>query len=255
MFQKNTAGTVVLVTCHNGYQPVQGHSVAFCNSQGHWDPNPPDCGGQFHYYPLTTSFPITVHSASLPQFRAVLCLFMVMSLQTHPRMPLGPLQMSPWTHPPLFLGLLCSSSVLMEGNFQEMQSSLAFKMAAGPDLCLLVLMLWPAQVGSSFASCYNHQCCLNPILLNFLSNHLSIPLDFILSCMLSFLKSITLTFLTQSLSHQEPAYHSSGEIEQLPHILFHRKHRCHGRCGHWRHSTSAGCHSDNCHCHMEACVS
>ena len=45
---RNTTGTVVIVTCQNGYQPVGGHSVVTCNSQGHWEPNPPDCGGQRH---------------------------------------------------------------------------------------------------------------------------------------------------------------------------------------------------------------
>ena len=42
---KNTAGTVTIVTCQTGYQPVGGHSVITCNSQGHWDPNPPACAG------------------------------------------------------------------------------------------------------------------------------------------------------------------------------------------------------------------
>ena len=120
-------------------------------------------------YPLTTSFPITVHSASFPQFRAVLCLFKVMSLQTHPRMPLGPLY---------------SSSVIMEGNFQEILSSLAFKMAAGLDLCLLVV-----EVALEIA----------------LYHVITIGVASILYC-LTFCLTIcynTLTFLTQSLSHQE----------------------------------------------------
>lgn len=190
-FEKNTAGTVVIVKCQTDYQPVQGHSVAICNLQGHWDPNPPDCGGQYTtIYPLATSFPITVHSASLPQFRAVLCLFMVMSLQTRPRMLLEPLY---------------SSSVIMEGNFQEMLSSLAFKMAAGLDLCLLVVevaleiaLFHVITVGvASILYCLTFCLIVCPL-------HLT---SFSVACypFSSFLKSITLTFLTQSLSYQEPA--------------------------------------------------
>ena len=36
-------GTKVTVNCANGYQPVGGHSVVSCDSQGHWMPNSPDC--------------------------------------------------------------------------------------------------------------------------------------------------------------------------------------------------------------------
>ena len=42
---RNTTGTKVTVSCASGYQPVGGHSVITCNSQGHWMPNPPACGG------------------------------------------------------------------------------------------------------------------------------------------------------------------------------------------------------------------
>ena len=63
---KNTTGTVVRVTCQHGRQPVGGHSVAICNSKGQWDPNPPDCGGQFHNLHQLQSSHITVLSIFFP---------------------------------------------------------------------------------------------------------------------------------------------------------------------------------------------
>ena len=240
-FEKNTAGTVVIVKCQTDYQPVQGHSVAICNLQGHWDPNPPDCGGQYHY--ISTSYKLP-HYCTLCLPSSVPC----SPLSLHGNVSTNTSSNAPRTSVQFF----CNNGGKLSGN--AVISCLQNGSWSGP-----VPSCGGGSTGNSFVPCYNCRCCLNPILFNFLSNRLPLHLtSFSVACypFSSFLKSITLTFLTQSLSYQELAYHSTGEIEQLlPHILFHRKHWCCGRCGHWRHSTSAGCHSDNCHCHMEAYVS
>ena len=39
------SGTVITVSCDDGYAPEKGHSTATCNKNGEWEPNVPKCGG------------------------------------------------------------------------------------------------------------------------------------------------------------------------------------------------------------------